>query len=129
MSDAIQAIIQERLKEGSTSKPQVVPGVGPDAPVSVTAAGGKQSDSPYLCKALPPLAILAIAKVRKHGAMKYGIDNHRKVEPDDFLDHAIGHILSHMASDTQEDHLAHALCDLALCVEGIEWRKSQSTAT
>lgn len=101
----------------------VVEGVGPDCPVTETAGGGKQSDSPYMCEALPPLAMLAIARVRKHGVKKYGFSNHESVPPEKFLGHALGHLFAYMAGDQQEDHLAHALCDLALMVEVVERAK------
>ena len=100
--------------------PVIVEGVGPDCPVIETSGGGKQSDSPYMCEALPPLAMLAIARVRKHGVKKYGFSNHESVPPEKFLGHALGHLFAYMAGDKQEDHLAHALCDLALMVEVVE---------
>src|ERR1043165_5051049 len=77
-----------------------VEGVGPDAQLTVNAKGGKQSDSPYRSDLLPPQALLAVARVLKRGADKYGDDNWRKIERQDHINHALTHILSFQAGDT-----------------------------
>lgn len=90
------------------SKPKaVVAGVGPDAPVVVNAAGGKQSGSPFRCDLLPPRATLAVAAVLKEGAEKYGDHNWHAIPIDDHLNHALAHVFAWLAGDQQDDHLEH----------------------
>lgn len=94
-----------------------VAGVGKDAPTTVNAAGGKQSDSPYRCDLLPAQAVLAVAAVLKHGADKYGPNNWRAIPIGDNLNHALTHVLAYLAGDTQDDHLEHAACRILFALD------------
>lgn len=94
-----------------------VPGVGPDAPTTTNAAGGKQSASLYRCDLLPAKAVLAVAAVLKYGADKYGPDNWRKIARADHLNHAMTHILAYQAGDRSDDHMSHAACRLLMALE------------
>lgn len=94
----------------------VVPGVGPDTPTAVNAAGGKQSDIPYRCDLLPAKGVLDVARVLKAGE-KYGKDNWRLIPQSDHINHAMTHILAKQAGDASEDHLAHAACRLLFALE------------
>ena len=86
----------------------IVEGVGPDAPTVTNEHGGKQSGSPYRSDLLPPLALLAVAKVLKGGADKYGANNWHKIEVVDHINHAMTHLLALQAGDGSDDHLEHA---------------------
>lgn len=95
----------------------VVAVVGPDAPLTANECGGKQSSTPYRCDLLPPLAVLEVARVLKHGADKYGRDNWRKISVDDHANHVLVHLLSHLAGDASDDHLSHAACRMLMSLE------------
>lgn len=95
----------------------IVEGVGPDAPTVVNERGGKQSFSPYRCDLLPAEALLAVAKVLKHGADKYGDGNWRSIRIPSHLNHAMTHILSYLAGDGQDEHLEHAACRLLFALD------------
>ena len=88
----------------------VIPGVGPDAPPTVNERGGKQSYSPYRFDLLDPKAMLRLAAIAGRGAAKYGVDNWRKLDINDNINHALVHLYAYLAGDKQDDHLAHALC-------------------
>lgn len=94
-----------------------VDGVAPDAPIEVKPNGAKQSASPYRCDLLPPLAILAVAKILKSGAEKYGDNNWRGLTVEDNLNHALTHILAYMAGDKSDDHVNHAACRMLFAAE------------
>lgn len=86
-----------------------VEGVGPEQPVYINEAGGKQSVSPYRLDLLPPLAILEVAKILKKGADKYGAWNWLQIQSDDHLNHMMQHVMAAIAGDTSEvDPLEHA---------------------
>lgn len=95
----------------------VVDGVGPDAETVTNASGGKQSGSPYRCDLLPPLAALAVAKVLKSGADKYGAHNWHAIPTVDHLNHAMVHLFAALAGDTQDDHIEHAACRMLMSLE------------
>src|SRR5262249_45742671 len=97
--------------------PMIDRGVGPEAPTTVNDKGGRQSASPYRCDLLPPDAVLAVAKVLKYGADKFGPDNWRKIPCADHLNHALAHVFAYGAGDTSDDHLAHAACRLLFALE------------
>lgn len=94
----------------------MIRGIGPDTPKEVTEQGGKQSWTPYRFDLLDPLAVFALARVAANGAREYGEGNWRLIECNDHLNHALQHIYGHLAGDTQEDHLSHALCRLMYAV-------------
>jgi hypothetical protein len=95
----------------------LIEGVGKDAPIVVNEKGGKQSSSPYRMDLLPMRASLAVAKVLKYGADKYGDENWRNIPVRDHLNHALVHVASHLVGDTQDDHLEHAACRLLMALE------------
>lgn len=98
----------------------LVAGVGPDAPVEINEKGGKQSSSPYRSDLLPPLALLEVAKVTKHG-VKYGEWNWHKIPSKDHLNHALTHIFAFQAGDTSEgetiEHARHAATRILFWLE------------
>lgn len=120
-ADRIRHEIAEENEKGG--KVILIPGVGPDAPIVINEHGASQSASPYRCDLLPPLAILKIAEVLKHGAEKYAPNQWRKISSADHLNHVLVHLLAHMAGDTSDDHTGHALCRMAMFYEAVEAEK------
>jgi hypothetical protein len=94
-----------------------VSGVGPDAPTKTNATGGRQSDSPYRSDLLPPHALLAVARVLKHGADKYGENNWHLIPVREHIDHALTHILAYLAGDASDDHIEHAACRILFAAD------------
>lgn len=87
-------------------------------------SGSKHDSGKPLMGAVPPNALLAVAKVLTFGAEKYGRDNWRKVENAEtrYLDAALRHINAYQrgeAADPEsgENHLAHAVCSLMFMLE------------
>ncbi len=92
-------------------------GVGPETETCTNAAGGKQSDIPFRCDLLPPMACLAVSNVLSLGAEKYGEDNWRQIPASDHVNHALMHLFSWLAEDQQDEHLEHAACRLLMALE------------
>lgn len=95
----------------------VIEGVGKDAPVTVNAAGGKQSHCPYRVDLFPPRAALAVSAVLKHGADKYGENNWHLITVGENLNHALTHIFAFLAGDGSDDHLEHAACRVLFALD------------
>ena len=86
--------------------------------------GSKHDSGKPLMGAVPPNALLAVARVLTFGAEKYGRDNWRQVENAEtrYLDAALRHINAYQrgeAADPEsgESHLAHAVCSLMFMLE------------
>lgn len=58
--------------------------------------------------------IINVAKVLKYGADRYEPNNWRLIPEEEHINHALIHIVAHIAGDTQDDHLNHALCRLMM---------------
>ena len=91
-----------------------------DAPTT----GSKHDSGKPLMGAVPPNALLAVAKVLTFGAEKYGRDNWRQVESAEtrYLDAALRHINAYQRGEladpeSGESHLAHAVCSLMFMLE------------
>lgn len=91
-----------------------------DAPT----AGSKHDSGKPLMGAVPPNALLAVAKVLTFGAEKYGRDNWRQVESAEtrYLDAALRHINAYQRGEavdleSGESHMAHAVCSLMFVLE------------
>ena len=91
-----------------------------DAPIN----GSKHDSGKPLMGAVPPNALLAVARVLTFGAEKYGRDNWRKVENAEtrYLDAALRHINAYQRGElvdpeSGESHLAHAVCSLMFMLE------------
>lgn len=91
--------------------------VGPDVPVVVNEAGGKQSRVPYRCDLLPAKATLEVAAVLHAGAEKYGPDNWRQIPTRDHINHALTHLFAFLAGDCSDAHLSHAACRALMALE------------
>lgn len=94
-----------------------LPGLSPDTPTAVNAAGGKQSAVPYRADLIPARAILQVSAVLHTGALKYGDDNWHVIPTRDHLNHALTHVFAHLAGDAQDDHLGHAATRLLMALE------------
>ena len=91
-----------------------------DAPTT----GSKHDSGKPLMGAVPPNALLAVARVLTFGAEKYGRDNWRQVENAEmrYLDAALRHINAYQRGEavdpeSGESHLAHAVCSLMFMLE------------
>lgn len=54
------------------------------------------------------------AKVLQYGANRYEPNNWRLIPQEEHINHALIHIIAHLAGDTQDDHIDHALCRLMM---------------
>lgn len=94
----------------------MINGVGQDAPITTNKNGGKQSDCPYAFDLIPPEAMFMLAQVLGYGAKRYAPNNWRLIPRHEHLRHMLTHIFAYMAGDTQDDHLGHAMCRMAMLV-------------
>lgn len=58
--------------------------------------------------------LIRIGKVLQYGADKYEPNNWRLIPQESHINHALIHLVAHLAGDTQDDHLDHALCRLMM---------------
>lgn len=99
-------------------------GLSKDASIEVGENGARQSQSPYFVRGLPPLALLAAARVFKEGAASHEEDpfgdvtvrNWHKITSDDNFEHALTHMIAYLQGDTGDQHLEHALARLMMAV-------------
>ena len=91
-----------------------IEGAGKNIPME--NAGGKIAKIPYRFDLIPPLAMIAMAKVMHEGIRNHEKDGWKKIPIEKHLNNAIAHITFYMAGDTQDDHLEHALCRLAFII-------------
>lgn len=115
-----KTIKQDRLM----SKIQM--GVHPDAPMVTNDQGGRQSATPFAFHLLPVNALFAAAEVVKQGADKYdekdGERNYLKIPVKDHINHCIQHMMAHLANDTSDAHLSHALVRSMFAYE-VAWKE------
>lgn len=64
------------------------------------------------CATLVDTAIKAISQARQDGVPIYGPETWRQANMAHRLDHAATHIYQYKRGERDEDHLAHAICDL-----------------
>lgn len=70
--------------------------------------------------------IISIAKVLQYGASRYAPNNWRLIPQEEHINHALIHIIAHLAGDRQDEHIDHALCRLMMAYateksEGFEY--------
>lgn len=70
-----------------------------------------------LSKTIIARGLMKIAEVRAEGIRKYHFNNWRLIGFKSHLDHAIRHILMHLAGDRSEDHLGHAATRVAFAID------------
>jgi hypothetical protein len=64
------------------------------------------------CREICLVAVKAINQARRDGVPVYGPDTWRDANMVERLEHAATHIYQYKRSERDEDHLAHAICDL-----------------
>jgi hypothetical protein len=86
--------------------------------------GMKFDDDKPRMDLLPPLSMIEVAKVLKHGADKYEAENWRLVTNPKarYLAAGLRHIFAHMCGEYYDDdsglpHLAHAICGFMFMLE------------
>lgn len=72
--------------------------------------------------------VINIAKILQYGADRYAPNNWRLIPEEEHINHALIHIVAHIAGDRQDDHINHALCRLMMALsteksEGFEYNK------
>lgn len=72
--------------------------------------------------------IISIAEVLQHGASRYAPNNWRLIPEEKHINHALIHLIAHIAGDTQDEHINHALCRLMMAratkkSDGFEYNK------
>lgn len=72
---------------------------------------------PYRLDLLPWRAIMAAAEVMAKGVEDHPKEGWRKMSVWDLINHALGHIIMFFMKRNDEDHLAHALCRVAMAWE------------
>lgn len=95
----------------------IIHGVGKDEPTVTNANGAKQSKLPYRADLYPPRSFLRVSGVLEYGARKYAPNNWLGIPVEDHLNHALVHIMAHLAGDTSDDHLGHATCRMTMALE------------
>lgn len=58
--------------------------------------------------------VINIAKILQYGADRYAPNNWRLIPEEEHINHALIHIVAHIAGDKQDDHINHALCRLMM---------------
>jgi hypothetical protein len=84
--------------------------VSPDAPTTTNDQGGSQSLIPVRFDLIDAKALFEVAKVLHTGAVKYGVDNWRKIPVEDHINHNIMHAYAYLAGDRSDEHLSHMTC-------------------
>ncbi len=83
--------------------------LSPNADTEVNERGGKQSRASMRFDLLDAESMMKLAGICARGAEKYGVDNWRKIDTADHINHALAHMYAYLAGDRQDDHLGHAL--------------------
>lgn len=82
----------------------------------------------YRFDLLDPCAIMEMAKVMQEGLdTGHDADGWRKMEVNDIINHAQGHLIKHMMGEKDEDHLAHAMVRTMMAWSVNHSKKEQGT--
>lgn len=101
----------------------IINSVSPEAETVINECGGGQSKVEFDLTLIPPHILLETAKVLKVGKDKYGLNNYKLIDINEHINHALIHIIAHLAGDRQEGeigHIVHAICRLLFTAEMIE---------
>lgn len=105
-------------------------GVGPEAPKTENARGGRQSLKRWRFDLVDPGAWFVLGRVLDRGAREYGEDNWRLIDATSHVNAALMHLVAYLGGDRSDDHLGHALCRthfalaVALAEEGYDARQA-----
>lgn len=86
-----------------------------DAKKKIEEFTGKRDEALPMYELLEHVFLERTAKVMTHGAEHYGVENWKNFSPEQVLDiqrHLFKHVCQFMAGEIDEDHLAHAACNL-----------------
>jgi len=87
-----------------------------DDEITVNENGGQQTKTGYRFDLLHPGAMFELASVMREGAEKYPIGNWERINVNDHLNHAMGHMMAYLDGDATDSHLAHAFCRLMMAL-------------
>lgn len=71
----------------------------------------------YECRELATILIEALAKARQDGATshdEWAPESYKEQSRSEHLEHALIHVICAKRGDVDEDHIAHAVCRLAM---------------
>jgi len=96
----------------------------PDAPTTTNEHGGSQSLIKVRFDLIDGPALFEMAHVLHEGAEKYGVDNWRKIDTPDHLNHLIMHAYAFISGDRTDGHLSHIMCR-AMFAQAVELGKEK----
>lgn len=90
--------------------PNLLAGVGADAPIETKPNGARQSAKRWRFDLLDAPAMFVLGRILDYGARKYTPNNWRGLSVEDHLNSAFMHGFAYLAGDRQDDHLGHFFC-------------------